>query len=243
MFGEIAIYPSINSTNDWALQCEKPPAVCLAEYQEQGRGRRGRTWLSPECRNIYMSLAWCFRQPLHMLGSVSLVAGIAVARTLHELGLPARLKWPNDVMVEDRKIAGILIESRSPGPGQALLAIGIGLNFDMSDADTRDIAQPWTDFISEYSGDPVFDRNRLVAELLDNLAGAFEQFSSEGFAPFRSAWDEMDLCRRRRVVLAVDDAQIEGEGLGVDDQGALKVSIDGEVRTFLSGDVTLRIRG
>jgi BirA family biotin operon repressor/biotin-[acetyl-CoA-carboxylase] ligase len=239
------VFGEIDSTNDWALQqCidNRPlPVACCAEAQRHGRGRRGRFWASPRSSNIYLSLAWPFRRPLAELGSLALVAGISVARTLSAYGVLAKLKWPNDVLVEGGKIAGVLIESRIRPGRDSEMIIGVGLNVAMPVAEGRLIDQRWTDLLSVYSGEQGLERNRLVAELLYHMMDHCRIFDEQGFAAFRSEWDRLDLCRGRVVEVRQDDKCWIGEARGIDDQGALVVQTEQGERAFNAAEVNLRI--
>ena len=239
------VFGEIDSTNDWALQqCVENhplPVACCAEAQRHGRGRRGRSWASPRSSNIYLSLAWPFYRPLAELGPLALVAGISVARILSAYGVPARLKWPNDVLVDGRKIAGVLIESRIRAGRASEMIIGVGLNVAMPAAEGRSIDQRWTDLLSVYGGEQGLERNRLVAELLQQLMDHCRIFEAQGFAALRSEWERLDLCRGQMIEVRQDEQCWVGEARGVDDQGALVVHTEQGERAFNAAEVSLRI--
>lgn len=246
VFKTHGVYDVVSSTNDWCLQqCGAEgnlPAVCLAELQSQGRGRRGREWVSPGFGNIYMSLAWRFPLPVAKLGPLSLVMGVAVARALQEYGVSAQLKWPNDILVAGKKMAGILIESRISSPHSTAAVIGLGLNFHMDEAAAVAISQPWTDFSQQYLGAGPVTRNQLVARVLAHMVRACADFSAQGFAAFQDAWSEYDMSKGRLVELDSAGRVHCGEALGVDDSGGIKVRIDNQVQVFHSADMGLRVK-
>jgi len=241
-----AVYELISSTNDWGLQqcaaLENLPAVCLAEAQQQGRGRRGREWVSPGSGNIYLSLAWSFPLPVAQLAPLSLAIGVALVRALQSYGVAAQLKWPNDVMVGGRKIAGVLIESRVSAANATQAVIGLGLNYAMNDEDGQAISQAWTDFLREYNGAEPAERNSLVARVLGSMLLVCEEFSQHGFVAFRQEWCGYDMCRGRTVELSDAGQILTGKALGVDENGAVMVRIDGSTRIFHSADIAIRLK-
>lgn len=233
---------TVDSTNRCAL--DQPPSApgrgraWLAEHQTSGRGRRGRRWISAYGGNLYLSLGWSFDLPMSRLGGLSLVAGAVVAEVLEESGSPVHgLKWPNDVLVDDSKMAGILLEAAGEANGPALAVIGIGINLRLSDPDAN-IDQPWIDW-ERAVGVPV-SRNRLAALLLDRLARACRDFAESGLAPFIARWSRFDLLCGQRVSLFRGKEVIEGEYAGVAVDGALRLVTDAGVREYHAGEVSVR---
>ncbi|TNF38441.1 MAG: biotin--[acetyl-CoA-carboxylase] ligase [Gammaproteobacteria bacterium] len=242
------IHASITSTNDLALQqCSREqalPAVYLAESQSAGRGRRGKNWYSPQSRNIYMSLAWEMPGGIQALGGVAIAMGLAVARCLQHYGIVVGLKWPNDVLVGRRKIAGILIESKVRADGSIVIVTGIGVNYAMKqDFRAEDvIQQAWTDFVSEYPGREVVTRNELVASLLDNLLIVCEQYSEQGLAVFIHEWQKLDICLGQEVDVIEDGMIRSGIMKGIAPDGSIRV-LHGQVeKRYYSAQVSLRSR-
>ena len=182
------------STNSYLLEhasdhMGKRYAV-LAEKQESGRGRRGRTWVSPFGKNIYLSMLWSFSGGIGSLEGLSLVIAIAVEKALSELGVDsAKLKWPNDIYLNNKKLAGILLEVSGEYSGHCQVVIGIGLNIKLSDYDAESIDQPWAQ-LSEHLNNT--DRNTISAALISNLIRAIEQFEKTGFKMFKDYWTERD---------------------------------------------------
>ena len=237
------IHPSIASTNTWLMQeaARAAPSgtVCLAEHQTAGKGRHGRQWVSPFGRNIYLSLLWRFECAPAELSGMSLAAGIGVLRTLRQFAChEAGLKWPNDILWRGRKLAGLLLEVAGEAAGPVHLVIGVGLNLRL-DAAGSAIDQPWVDLAS-IPDVRVHSRNELVARLLENLLEIIEAYEQTGLAGFIAEWDRYDLLKGSQVVVHNARQSIQGEHLGIDASGALKLRIAGEVRTFWAGEVTLR---
>ena len=213
------------------------PLLRIAENQTAGRGRAGRVWHSVPGGVLTFSLAWHFPQAGQGLLGLPLAVGVALAETLLALGVPAQLKWPNDILKEKKKLAGILIETSSAIGGGSWAVIGIGLNLVIPDALERDIGQavadaPWL---------AQMDRNLLMAHLLNALAKAMEQFRQQGFAAFAQRWNDLH-AYAGQAVLVLDRGQVlhEGTAIGVDQSGCLVLqTAQGQV-TVVAGDVSLR---
>jgi BirA family biotin operon repressor/biotin-[acetyl-CoA-carboxylase] ligase len=238
----IELFHELASTNDHLRQQGMPVsgAVCLAERQTHGRGRRGRHWVSPYGANLYLSLSWRFERGVAALAGLSLVAGVALLRALRKLGVEhAGLKWPNDLYLEQAKLAGILIEISGESAGPCTVVIGLGVNMAMPERWGRDIDQHWTD-LGRACGRPI-SRNRLAGQVLDQLLTALQEFDRQGLHPFRDEWQEHDLSYGRPVQVLLADAVIPGLGAGIDEDGAFLLDTPNGLRRFTSGEVSLRI--
>ena len=242
--GGMHLFDSIDSTNTWALgQCDEGrdlPFVCFAEHQTKGRGRRGRHWISPECANIYMSLAWPFQLPVNNLGILSLMQGVAVVQCLHQLGVEtAEIKWPNDVLVNGSKIAGILIETTAIRKNSCKAVIGIGLNYRMPDNFEPESSMRWTDLVHVYPG-TLPDRGEVAACLLKAVMVMCQRYQQYGDELVSDYADELDALAGRQVqVLHEDGRQLLGTTLGVTARGELRVLINGSEQVFSSADISL----
>ena len=242
------IIADVLSTNDLALQrCSddgKVPAVYFAERQTAGRGRRGREWYSPWSENIYMSLCWHMPVEKIALGGLPVAMGVVIARCLRQFGIIAGLKWPNDVLVNDRKIAGILVESRMRAGKLANLVIGVGMNYGMTqDQQAEDvIQQAWTDFSAEYTGDLVVTRSELAGCLLNNLICGCQEYEKFGLEGFLNEWQNLDVCLGREIDVLVDDVVHSGTMLGIDRDGALRVRHGDRETTYHSAEISVRLR-
>lgn len=240
---EIVIHDTVDSTNSWLLARARtgmPGAtVCLAERQEAGRGRHGRHWVSPFGANIYLSILWRYDLAPMELSGLSLACGVAVARALKRLGVPApSLKWPNDVLWQGRKLAGLLLEVGGEATGPSHVVAGVGINTRLSPADGELIDQPWAD-LAAVPGVPATSRNRLAALLIGELTAALELYGSQGLEPFLADWSGYDGFRGRVVTLDTGTSKIRGDYLGITEQGAIRLQIDGAVHSFTMGEVSL----
>ena len=231
---------STDSTNRQLMDGDaaQDPQALLAEHQSAGRGRRGRSWHSPIGANLYLSLAWTFTQWPPHLSALSLAAGVATAQALRSCGLTElKLKWPNDLVVEQRKLGGLLIEQRGETGGSCRVVIGLGLNVHMASA--PDIEQPWVS-LHDLMGAKTPSRNLLAARVMERWAAMLDCFALEGFAPFAEAWRMLDLTAQKAVTVHHGDASYDGIAQGVDETGALQVDVGSERRKLLSGDVSVR---
>jgi len=239
----IHLHQSLDSTNSWLMERGRDGmasgAVCLAEQQQAGRGRHGRRWISPYGSNIYLSLLWRFELAPMQLSGLSLAAGIAVLRTLQQFGASeAGLKWPNDILYRQRKLAGLLLEVAGESEGPAQVVLGVGLNTHLGEQGAA-IDQPWIDLAS-ISGVRRYRRNELVARLLEGLVETIDRYAKEGLQPFIPAWRQADLMLDQQVVVRNAERAISGRHRGIDESGALLLESDGELRSFYAGEVSLR---
>lgn len=237
------IHETIDSTNAEALRLiargESAPFLVLAEQQIAGRGRRGRQWVSPFAENLYYSLVLRVEGGMRQLEGLSLVVGLAVMRTLQVFGLDAAgLKWPNDVLVGERKIAGILLELVGDPADVCHVVLGIGINVNMQ-SNVR-VDQQWTSMKREVGGS--IDRNRLVAQLNQQLQHELARHRRYGFAAFQEEWEQANLWQGRTVSLIAGSNRIDGVMLGVDGLGALRLEVEGVEKSFSAGELSLRLR-
>ena len=213
--------------------------ACLAEAQSGGRGRRGRAWVATPYHNLMFSMAWRFPGGPGLVSGLSLAAGLAVLQALDEYGVDgAGLKWPNDVLWDGRKLAGLLadVQGESAGPTQVIL--GVGVNGYIGREDAERIDQPWVD-LRNILGETA-DRNRLAALVMRHLRNMFQVFSEKGFAPFREAWSSRHLYHGRRVRLIQGDREFSGTAEGIDETGGLIIRHARNRQVFHSGEVSLR---
>lgn len=243
LLGPIRLELQTASTNRAALAAaqrgDAHGALFLAERQTAGRGRRGRQWVSPFGCNLYFSLVWTFAGGAAALEGLSLVVGCALRRGLADAGVEGvMLKWPNDLLHGDRKLAGILLEMTGDASGLCQVVIGAGINVRMPEEMAAAIDQPWTDIarVAPACG----DRNRLLARVLDRLVEALTDFARQGFAPFRAEWQDCNAHRDRPVTLRTESLGVTGICRGVDASGALLLETDAGVRAFHGGELSLR---
>lgn len=247
LLSELEVLEQVDSTNRLALLRAQGGGrrghVIVAEQQTAGRGRRGRPWVSPFGCNIYCSVLWEFDGGAAALEGLSLAIGVAVAETLVAIGVPGvGLKWPNDLVWEGRKLAGILLEMVGDAAGHCQVVVGVGLNVAMT-GDTRaaPIDQPWVDL--QTARGEVVSRNQLLALLLSSLLPALEQFEREGFAAVRPAWLALDSFFGREVAVHLGDSVVLGVAAGVGETGALLVDTPQGRQQFHGGEVSLRLAG
>lgn len=237
----LVIEQTLDSTNS-ALQRidtkQQHGRVILAEQQTAGRGRRGRHWHSPEGGNLYLSLGWRFSQSMVDLGCLPLVVALSAAQALTRSGLEGhRIKWPNDLLLDNKKLCGCLVEVQgdAKGPCHAVLGIGINIRMPASQAATA-IDQPWTDLQSHL---PDCSRNHLAALLLEEMLVKLSLFAAKGFAPFTEQWEQMDALKGRRVDVAAGNRILHGIVAGIDNDGALRLDTGREILSLHSGEVSI----
>jgi len=230
-----------------SLQATSPPGgACLSESQSAGRGRRGRRWISPAASNIYLSIHWHYPPPApgdqqrNRFSTLSLALSVAANRALNDIGLTdAGIKWPNDLVCDDHKIGGILIESSPWGDGGISVIAGIGVNTHIPDQHGEDIGQAWTD-ISRILGRPA-PRNRLAARLLHHLLITLSGFADDDADDWRQDYARQDILRRRNVTITrPDGSQSHGIACGIDHNGALLINADGVIDHHLIGEASVR---
>ena len=241
-YGDIAVHWEIDSTSSELLRgaaSRSDLAVCLAEQQSAGRGRRGRQWQSPLLCNVYLSVLKRFERGMGSLAGLSLAVGVAVARALERCGASAlQLKWPNDVLAGDGKLAGILVELGGEFLGPCHAVIGIGVNLYLPEAVRAAIEQPVADLATLCA--PLPPRNQVVAVLLDELARVLDMFAADGFAALRGEFEIRDRLRGRTITLSDADGVQHGQGAGVDARGALLLRQGDTMAAFDSAEVTVR---
>jgi len=241
---DIEVHHCLDSTNQYlmnkAIQGHPSGAVCLSEYQEAGRGRQGRAWHSPFASNLYLSILWTFDSPADYLKGLSLAIGFAVAQTLEISGLQhIKLKWPNDVFYQDKKLAGILLEMIGEASGPCRVIIGIGINVAMPNNADQHIDQPWID-LETIIGQPV-SRNQLCAQLLNQLIDCLTTYQAQGLSAFAAPWQAFDMLKDQPVTVSSGGGIRHGMACGIDDTGALLLEESGQRHPLHSGDVSVRL--
>ncbi|WP_233267330.1 bifunctional biotin--[acetyl-CoA-carboxylase] ligase/biotin operon repressor BirA [Paraglaciecola sp. L3A3] len=214
--------------------------VCLAEAQTAGRGRHGRQWVSPYGASLYLSMHWHFSGGYAVLAGLSLAIGVAVANTLKLCGInDTKLKWPNDIYAQGKKLAGVLIEVEGQIGSGCDCVIGIGLNAALPD-NVKEIDQPWID-LAQISSHPI-NRNQLAAILINELHASLLVFEQEGLKPFVQTWKELDVFANQAIKLIIGKKIIEGIGRGIDDTGALILETSSGLQTFHGGEISVRAK-
>jgi BirA family biotin operon repressor/biotin-[acetyl-CoA-carboxylase] ligase len=237
---DVLIFDSVTSTNDqlWQRleQGLNSPAVCLSEHQTAGRGRRGDQWQSPPAGNLYLSLFWPF--PANTLqNGLSIAIGIGLINTLKAYGIKdLQLKWPNDILVNRHKLAGILVESRYGN--QQNTVIGVGLNFKLPTATRDKIQQPTTSLQQLCTDVPC--RNQLAGHLIQNMIETLTLFQARGLQDFVPLWSQYDALHDTAIQLVSDDATITVKAQGIDENGALRYEHQNQIHTLSHSHVSIR---
>jgi len=240
----LTVLREIDSTNrylgDRARQGVNGPEGCLAEYQTAGRGRHGKNWFSPFASGLCISFLWTTHNPLQKWNGLTLALGTAIADIIEQRGVQGLgLKWPNDLYWTQRKLAGLLIESIARPDGMIHLIIGLGINIHIPPGTLDMLDQPWTD-LTQAGWNPC-SRNQLAANLLTGLAKTLRNFETNGLAPFLELWRARDILNGKNLSIQISAGQnISGIGAGIDDQGALQIYHGATIRSFSSGEVSLR---
>jgi len=238
---EIITYDSVDSTNDIAKslvgESDKEGTVILADSQSQGKGRRGRTWYSEEKVGIYLSTLLNPSLPPEDVSQITLVAGVALAQAINEFSRTrAYLKWPNDIILNGKKVAGILTENhmKNAQPG-IILGIGINVNHSHFPFSLQQIA---TSMAME-NGE-IFERLPLITFLINHLDQEYRCFLDEGLSPIVDHWNLNSDMFGKQVSMTHGAQTFSGTAMKLNDQGHLVLLMDnGEEIHFDSGEVSL----
>jgi BirA family biotin operon repressor/biotin-[acetyl-CoA-carboxylase] ligase len=243
---KLEVFTELGSTNRHLLAAPPPFGkldVCIAEYQTAGRGRRGRAWNVPLGGGICLSAGWQFAGMPAELAALPLAVGVAVRRALERVaGLEIALKWPNDLVCDERKLGGILLELAAEAHGGAQVVAGIGLNVALP-AELLPTLSDWPrgaiDLATALGRDPP-PRAALAGALVNELGALFAAYPQHGFGPYRGEWRAADYLRGRAVRLD-GAAGVAGTAVGVDADGALLVeTASGQRCRVVAGDVSVR---
>lgn len=240
----LELHDHLESTNSYLMKQASSGcahATCVAaSLQTKGRGRRGRAWQAGLGASLTFSLLWRFQSGAAALSGLSLAVGVALIRTLHALGVTeAQLKWPNDVLVNQHKLAGILIELQGDMEGPSAAVIGIGLNLRLPQHVKRHIDQAATDLQSLMRMPP--NPSELLGLLLRHLAEVLNEFETNGFARLREEWTTHHAFHKQPVLMLLPDGR-EAHGIVVDvaPDGILLVETPGGIQRFFAGEISLR---
>ena len=239
---EILISKTTSSTNEDAksyLEKQSSPlSIHLSEQQVSGKGRNGKKWVSPEGKNIYLSIGWISPLKYSELDGLSLSVGTVLASNLNKYAENLiKIKWPNDLLIKNKKISGILIETVDLGDKVGVV-IGIGINVHMTKEEGRDIDQSWISL--DEATDSINNRNEVVANLLNELFNLTVSFSQEGFKPFKGDFETLDLLKGKMCNISMDGHNKVVEVMGVNDNGELLVKDNSENLTLRYGEVSIR---
>lgn len=235
----------VESTNQELLKATRDEGisgrVVLAEMQIAGRGRFGRDWHSPVGRNLAISIGARLSRAPDDLGAISLVVGVAVASAIRKLGIDVvALKWPNDILLDNRKVGGILVDVvQATTPID--IVVGIGLNVGGGSSTEKIVDRPVADLLN-YCVLPI--RNRLAGSIIRNVYDSMYKFESSGFMAFQKNWHTLDALRDQSVSVSTSNKEIRGIARGVRDTGELCIELnDGKIHYVNAGEVSLDYSG
>jgi len=240
---EVDLHRIVPSSNDVLKDLIKQQPVengytVIAEAQTAGRGRRGKAWISPFGTNIYISMYWRLEQGMAAAMGLSVALGARIAELLDSKSIPnVEVKWPNDIYIGGKKVAGILVELEGQATGECHAILGIGLNISMKD-DTKIIDQPWTCLENELLHQP--DRNNWAVSLIACVYNCLRDFETSGLDNVQKLWQRVDRVYDQTVALSVGNKQINGVAKGIDQFGALLLQTDTGMQTFQAGEVSLK---
>lgn len=246
--GHLEILSEIDSTNRYLLEQDYGGQMiaCLAEYQTAGRGQQGRVWVSPYGSGLCLSVKYCYEGLNYALSGLTIALAVSVGQILREIGVSGiQLKWPNDVIWQGQKLAGILLENRTLANQVGEVVMGIGINVNMPYVETRLITQPWTDLQSALG--KTFSRNQLATLLIEQCMTACYQYFNYGLNPFIPAWQSFDMVYGKSITLTIPANKSEhnpqfftGIACGIDETGALLVQVGNHKQRYLYGEVSIR---
>ena len=239
----LQIFYQTSSTNELLMeQMLNEPIqanVVLAEYQTRGVGRRGKHWLSGLTSGLCLSIGWHFDQIPKTFTALSLATGVVLAKSIRQIANSnIQLKWPNDLIYNNSKLGGILIESRGQHAGVADVVIGIGINFNLPELISDALVQKVTDLNMIFGDTP--SRNYMAALIINNMFKLLSLYSEQGFEQYIDDWRNLDYLRGNKALLSLTTEDVKGTVVDIDEYGNLIMSVNGNLVTYGSGDLTLR---
>ncbi|WP_199609803.1 bifunctional biotin--[acetyl-CoA-carboxylase] ligase/biotin operon repressor BirA [Flocculibacter collagenilyticus] len=242
---EVQLIPIIESTNTYLINQLRDGTTLsnghtvISEFQSQGRGRRGRNWHSPLGTNLYMSLAWKFDNGFQSVMGLSSVVALALIDTLQQMHIAdAKVKWPNDILIHDHKVAGVLVELEGQVNDSFTAIIGVGVNVAMEQQSIAHIEQPWCS-LNDFSAQPI-DKTQFASLLINNLCNKIHQFANTGLVNMLPEWQSVDRYYNQKVALIMGDTKRIGTAKGIDQQGGLRLQMGQEEKVFYGGEISLR---
>lgn len=244
---DLKLFDVIDSTNNYLLQQLKKNIlnkgnipVIAAEFQTSGRGREGRIWECGFGNGLMFSMCWYFEKSVSDLSGLSLVIGIAIIRVLKSNSIQnIQIKWPNDILSNNQKLAGILTEIRSAVYGPSYAVIGVGINFNLSKSVKSYITQDFTDLSSIASHS--IDRNQILGELLTEFCRVLNDFGCYGFSYFKKEWISYHSYEGREVDLrSANGSVVTGIIDGVTNDGAICLLTPEGKKSYSVGSIFVR---
>ena len=225
-------FDSIESTNQFLSNrpFSNYTEICVAKQQTQGKGQYGRAWQSQKDGSILFSIRRCFSQECNLSG-LSLVVGLAIIKALED-ELPISgltIKWPNDIYFDNKKLAGVLLETQTRSSNQ-VVAIGVGVNYALNE--NMICETPWVDLAGLTKTLP--DIRDLTASIINHILALTERFELKGFADFQMDWERYDMLKGKQISFEREGKYITAEVLGISSKGALKVFTQNKVEELYS---------
>ena len=236
---ELVYLESCDSTNRQCMQRAQDGLIVISEHQSAGRGRRGKQWISPQAQNLYASIGLSKSLPPQYLGLISLLVGVSIADSLRQNGYQGvALKWPNDILLEGKKLGGILIETRAKSAQEFYLVIGIGLNLHLSQLDQQQIDQPAIALsqVSDVSCDP----QQLVTDVLGKVYQSVREFEVVQSNTLLQRFNDFDYLKGKPVLVKTLSEEINGNYAGVQADGQVCISVAEQLRSFAAAEISIR---
>ncbi len=243
----LQVLPEVDSTNSLLLKSDAPSAgrfkVAATDNQTAGRGRRDRSWESPPGSGLCISIAYTLDSQPKGLPALTLAVGMGVIEALNLLAIGGvTLKWPNDLVVADAKLGGILTEASHVGGSGPTVVTGIGINIDLPDDFSAGLDSEWAarpaDLKSVMATPP--SAAELAAAVVNQMSEVIRRFDDKGFAAFEDGWPPVDWLYGKRIVIDMEDRRVEGNAAGVDSEGALLVDTLSGTERVINGTITVQ---
>ncbi len=236
---ELIYLDTCDSTNRQCMQMGSDGLVVISEHQTQGRGRRGKHWHSPQRQNLYCSIGLRKSLDAEYLGLISLLVGVSIADVLHQIGYTGvSLKWPNDILIDGKKLGGILIETRAIAANEFYLVVGIGLNLNLDDDELRKIDQPAT-ALNQIKNINC-DQQQLVTSLISRVFQSIREFEPSQADALLERFKKYDHLTDKPVVVKTLNEDVFGHYAGLLADGQVCVSLADGIRCFTSAEISIR---
>lgn len=239
-----AAFDRIDSTNTWLAARDLPPAgrasIAIADHQTAGRGRRAREWLSAPGASLCLSVAYSFERVPDNSPALTIALGVGVLEALEQIGVsPLALKWPNDLMLGETKLGGILTEAQQHGSDAFGVIAGIGLNLDLPDPLRQKVRESDGIEIASLADalDDVPSRDVIAARVISAMLGVFGNYDAEGFDELYRHFGPVDWLDGRDVVVESSSGDVAGKAAGIDETGALLVDTVSGLKRIVAGTV------
>ena len=241
----LEVFAEIESTNSYLMNQPSPMPgrfrVAVAEHQTAGRGRMERQWHSPGSTGLCLSICYTFARRPELLSCLTLAIGVGVVESLERLGVHGvGLKWPNDLVLQDGKLGGILTEVKSGSGNEVTIVTGVGINYDLRDSPDAGQITTRLGYVSDLASclRELPSRSMVAAALIDGISNTFAEFAIEGFSNTATAWEKHDWLRGQKISVDQADGQLNGVCQGIDDDGALILQTGTGRKRITSGSVS-----